>query len=260
MNDEYVRLTENVRGLEKSHASARDKRDIGLGTLGFHSLLQLNFMEFGGVESRRLNKEIYSTIRKYADESTQELAWKFGPCKVAKAAGENVYNCSLIMVAPNKTSSFISGAASLGIEPYFSNTFTKKLSKIQHEIKNPYLEKVLQDKGKSNTKVWRSISDNLGSVSHLDFLSQEEKNVFKTFNEISPKDIIDLASDRQLYIDMSQSLNLMNRPNYTMKDLNQIHMYAYEKGIKTLYYFYPQAHASMEKNGERWDACASCAD
>ena len=104
------------------------------------------------------------------------------------------------------------------------------------------------------------ISNSLGSVQNLDFLTKEEKDVFLTFSEISPKDIIDLAADRQVYIDMGQSLNLMNRPNYTTKDMHNIHMYAYEKGIKTLYYFYPQAHATIEQEGKRWDECVSCAD
>lgn len=266
MNDEYCYLSENEVGLEKAHASARDRRDIGLGTLGFHSLLQSKMLSFGGIGSRQLNKEIYSTIEKYSIEATEELADIFGPCKFAKLAGFNRRNCSLNMIAPNKSSSFFctimdtDAPASPGIEPYVSNSFSKKLAKIQYPFRNPYLTQILQELDKDVFSVWESISTNLGSVQHLDFLSDEIKEVFLTANEISPKDMIDLAADRQEYIDMGQSLNLWNRPNYTLKDLNQIHQYAFDKGIKTLYYFYPQAHATLERDGKQWNECISCAD
>lgn len=260
VNDEYVRLTENIKGLEKAHASARDKRDIGLGTLGFHDLLQSKNCAFGDVYSRTLNKKIYSTIQKYSKIATEELADRFGPCLFAKRAGLNVRNCSLNMIAPNKSTSFISGISSLGIEPLFSNIFTKSLAKIQYVFKNKNLEKLLESKGQNTNSIWDSISKNLGSVQHLSFLTKEEKDIYLTFNEISPKDIIDLAADRQEYIDMGQSLNLMNRPNYTLTDLHEIHKCAYQKGIKTLYYFYPQAHAIIEQDGKKWDSCISCAD
>lgn len=266
MNEEYVLLTKDQPGLERAHAAARDKKDIGLGTLGLHSLFQSKGMAFGSVESRLLNKEIYSTIQKYSIEASEELADLLGPCKFAKEVGMNRRNCSLNMIAPNKSTSFLNtiddkgNPCSLGIEPYFSNIFTKRLAKIQYTFKNPFLEKLLEEKGQNTFKVWEDISNNLGSVQHLDFLTKEEKDVFLTFGEISPKDIIDLAADRQVYIDMGQSLNLMNRPNYTNKDLFQIHKYAFDKGIKTLYYFYPQAHASLEKEGKSWDSCISCAD
>lgn len=266
VNDEYVRLSENQEGLEKAHAAARDKRDIGLGTLGLHSLFQSKDMAFGDMSSRMLNREIYSTMQKYSIEATEELADTFGPCEIAAHAGLNRYNCSLMMVAPNKSTSFFCTVdkkgrpASLGIEPYFSNMFVKRLAKIQYLFKNPYLEKILESRNKNTFEIWESISDNLGSVQHLDFLTDSEKNVFKTFVEISPKDIIDLASDRQTFIDMGQSLNLVNRPNYTKKDLHQIHKYAFDKGIKTLYYLYPAAHAAIERDGGAWDNCVACAD
>jgi len=260
MNEEYIYLGSQSSGLEKAVRSAREKRDIGIGALGLHSLLQSRMLVFGGLQSRHLNKEIFSFYNKYAIEASEELADLLGPAPLCEQAGVNRRNVSLMMLAPNKSTSFIHGAHSLGIEPYFSNYFTKKLAKIQVPFKNPYLKALLEYKGFDNFSVWKSIMDNLGSVSHLGFLTQHEKDVFKTFGEISPKDIIDLAADRQVYIDMSQSLNLMNRPNYTMKDLHQIHKYAYDRGIKTLYYFYPQAHASLEMNGEAWDACASCSD
>lgn len=260
LNEEYIHLTEGVPFLEKARKAAMDKRDIGLGTLGFHELLQQKNMAFGDIYSRKLNKEIYFTIRKYGEEITVEMAEKLGSPRLCKEAGLVRRNCSLMMIAPNKSTSFISGCTSLGIEPFFSNIFMKAIAKIQHVFKNKYLVKLLESKGKNTPEVWDIIMKNLGSVQTLDFLSQHEKDVFKTFPEISPKDIIDLASDRQEFIDMGQSLNLVIRPNYKLKDLHDMHLYAFEKGIKTLYYAYPQAHAALEQQGESWDTCLSCAD
>lgn len=260
LNEEYIRLTEGVPFLEKVRKAAMEKRDIGLGTLGFHELLQMKGYAFGDMYSRALNKEIYSTIRKYGEEVTEELGAKLGSPKYCEMAGMVRRNASLMMVAPNKSTSFISGATSLGIEPFMSNMFVKTLAKIQYVFKNIHLEALLEQKGENTRQVWESIEDNNGSVQHLEFLSQHEKDIFKTFAEISPKDIIDLASDRQVYIDMAQSINLVFRKNYTIKDLHEMHKYAFEKGIKTLYYAYPSAHASIERDGENWDACVSCAD
>lgn len=257
---EYINLSDGVQFLEKARRSAIEKRDIGLGTLGFHDLLQSKDFVFGGLESRRLNKEIYSTIRKVGEEYTKEIGEKLGSPAMCQEAGLTRRNVSLMMVAPNKTTSFIAGATSLGIEPFMSNYFVKSLAGIKDTLKNPNLVKLLESQGKNTDDVWDSILRNLGSVSHLDFLSKHQKDVYKTASEISPKDIIDLAADRQVYIDMAQSINLWNRPNYTLKDVYDIHKYAFSKGLKTLYYFYPQAHAAIEKRGEKWDTCASCSD
>ncbi len=257
---EFIRLTEGVPFMEKARRSAIEKRDIGLGTLGFHEYLQSQGASFGGLQSRRINKEIYSTIRKYADEYATEIGEKLGSPKLCQDAGMVRRNVSLMMIAPNKSTSFICGETSLGIEPFLSNYFVKSLAGIQATFKNKFLKKLLEEKEKDTIEVWDSILNNLGSVQHLDFLSEDEKSVFKTASEISPKDMIDLAADRQPYIDMGQSLNLWNRPNYTKKDIYDIHKYAFEKGIKTLYYYYSQAHAALEKSGEKWNVCESCAD
>lgn len=260
LNEEYITLTEGVPFLEKANRAAREKRDIGLGTLGFHDLLQSKELAYGDIGSRSLNKRIYSLIRSVGEDTTKELGERLGSPEICKKAGMVRRNASLMMVAPNKSTSFIAGATSLGIEAYMSNIFLKSLAKIQYVFKNPHLEKLLDSIGKNTLEVWDSIQDNNGSVQHLEFLSKEQKNVFKTFAEISPKDIIDLAADRQVFIDMGQSLNLILRKNYTMQDIADIHKYAFDKGIKTLYYAYPSAHAALEKDGEKWDACVSCAD
>lgn len=257
---EFIRLTENVPFMEKARRSAIEKRDIGLGTLGFHELLQSKGLAFGDLESRFLNKEIYSTIREVGEEYTKEIAIKNGSPKMCEEASLERRNVSLMMIAPNKSTSFICGNTSLGIEPFMSNYFVKSLAGIQSTFKNKYLGKTLDKYNKNNKEIWDSILNNLGSVQHLNFLTKKEKEIFRTASEISPKDMIDLASDRQKYIDMSQSLNLFNRPNYSIHDVYEIHKYAFNKEIKTLYYYYPQAHAALEKNGESWDSCVSCAD
>lgn len=257
---EYIRLTEGVAFLEKAHRSALEKRDIGLGTLGFHEYIQSKGLSFGNFRTRKINKEIYSTIRKYAEEATREIAEKLGSPKMCQEAGLVRRNVSLMMIAPNKSTSFICGNTSLGIEPFKSNYFIKALAGIQSVFKNKYLEALLEEKGFNTPETWKSIMNNLGSVQHLEFLTEDEKNIYKTASEISPKEMIDLAADRQEFIDMGQSLNLFNRPNYSIQDIYDLHMYAFDKGIKTLYYFYPQAHAAFEQNGEAWDTCESCAD
>lgn len=260
VNEEYIKLSEGVPFLEKANKSAREKRDIGLGALGLAELFQMKGYAYGDMYSRSLNSKIFSIIRHYGEETTRELGEKIGSPKYCEMAGMVRRNASLMMIAPNKSTSFISGATSGGFEPFMSNIFLKSLAKIQYVWKNKHLQKVLQLKGKDSVEVWDSIQDNNGSVAHLDFLTERQKDIFKTFSEISPKDIIDLTADRQVHIDMGQSLNLMFRKNYTMKDIYDIHKYAWDKGIKTLYYAYSSAHAALEKDGENWDSCVSCAD
>lgn len=260
VNQEYIKLSEGVPFLEKAHKSAKEKADVGLGALGLAELFQMKGYAYGDMYSRALNKEIFKTIREIGEEVTYDLGERLGSPKYCEMAGMVRRNASLMMIAPNKSTSFISGATSGGFEPFMSNIFLKSLAKIQYVWKNKHLEEVLKSKEKNTVEIWGSIQDNNGSVQHLDFLTEREKDVFKTFSEISPKDIIDLTADRQLYIDMGQSLNLMFRKNYTMKDIYDIHKYAWDKGIKTLYYAYSSAHAALEKEGESWDTCVSCSD
>jgi ribonucleoside-diphosphate reductase alpha chain len=257
---EFIKLTDGVPFMEKARRSAIEKRDIGLGTLGFHEYLQMNDCAFGDINSRCINYEIYSTIQQYANEYAYEYGLKLGSPKMCEDANLIRRNVSLMTIAPNKSTSFLMDETSLGIEPFFSNYFVKSLAGIETTFKNKSLKKLLQQKGEDTQEVWDSILKNLGSVQHLDFLTKHEKAVYKTAVEISPKDMLDLAAERQPFIDMSQSLNLWNRPNYSKQDIYDIHKYAFDRGIKTLYYFFPQGHASIEKSGERWDFCESCAD
>ncbi|AGO47714.1 ribonucleoside-diphosphate reductase alpha subunit [Cellulophaga phage phi4:1] len=256
---EYIKDTEGVPFLEKARRSAIEKRDIGLGVLGFHDLLQSKGYAVGDMYSRSLNKAIFSRIRKLGEEVTKEMALKLGSPKMCEEAGLIRRNVSLMMVAPNKSTAFFMDTTE-GCGLRLSNYFISALAGIQVVEKNKILMNLLEEKGKNTPEIWESILTNLGSVKHLDFLDDREKSIFKTASEVSPKDILDLAADRQEFIDMAQSINLYNRPNYSLQDIYNIHMYAFDKGIKTLYYFYPQAHAALEQEGENWDACEGCAD
>lgn len=260
INEDYIQNTKNVPGLEKARRSAMEKRDVGFSVLGFHDLLQKKGFALGDMHSRALNKDIFSRISKVGYAISGYMGYKLGSPDMIRGKFECKRNVSLMMIAPHKSTSAIAGMTSGGIEPFKSNYYVRKLAKIEHEFKNPHLEKLLQEKDKNTFEIWQSIMENQGSVQHLDFLSDKEKDVFKTFSEISPKDIIDLASDRQKYIDMGQSLNLVFRQNYTMKDIYEIHKYAFEKEIKTLYYAYPDSHAAIGKDGDAWDSCTMCAD
>lgn len=255
-----IELTEGVPFMEKARRSAIEKRDIGLGTLGFHEYIQSKNLAFGSIGARALNKEIYKSIQDVGLEYAEEIGEKLGSPKMCQDAGLVRRNVSLNTIAPNKSTAFICGNTSGGIEPLLSNYYVKELAGIQVTYKNPRLKSIMEARGHDTPEVWADILKNLGSVSHVDFLTDEEKSVYKSSDEISPKDIIDLASDRQPYVDMSQSVNLRNRPNYTLKDMYDITKYAWGKGVKTLYYLFPQIHSSLEKNGEDWDACESCAD
>ena len=257
---DYIDNSKGVKGLEKARRSAVEKRDVGLGALGFHDLLQRKGLSMGSLQTKALNVEIFRTMSEVCRKTSEDLAYRLGVPKLCQQAGVNLRNVSHMAVAPNKSTAFNCGVTTGGIEPFKSNAHTKRLAKIEYEFENPNLAVVLDKYGKNDRQTWDSIKQNLGSVQHLDFLTDNERDVFKTFSEISPKTIIDLASDRQKYIDMSQSLNLVCRPNYSMKDIYQIHKYAYEKEIKTLYYMYPASHAALDSNGEDWDVCESCAD
>src|SRR5690606_15174405 len=217
--EEYIKLTEGVPFLDRARKSAMDKRDIGLGTMGFHTYLQSKGFAFGDIGSRIINKEIFSTLREVGEEYTKEIGEKLGSPALCEEAGMVRRNVSLMAIAPNKSSAMFAGNVSGGIEPYISNYFVNDLAGVHSVFKNPYLEKVLEQYQKNTEDVWNSISKNSGSVQHLDFLSKEHKDMFRTANEISPKDMIDLASDRQKYIDMAQSFNLFGRPSYTTQDI-----------------------------------------
>lgn len=252
--EEYIQKGKKLKGLEKAVKFSEEHRTVGLGVLGFHSYLQKNNIVFGSLESYRENNKIFSYIRKESDRASRWMAENWGEPLYVKGLGFR--NDSRIAIAPTKSTSFIMGGYSPGIEPIKSNFHEKTLAKIQVEYKNPELVKLLQSIDKDTDKVWRSILENNGSVQKLEFLTDHDKEVFKTFSEISQLDVIKLAAQRQKYIDQSQSLNLMIHPKTSPKDLNKLMLTAYEEGIKTLYYQY-SINAAQEFNRQLLE-CSAC--
>ena len=220
--------------MQRAHKFAKEHRALGLGVLGWHSFLQENNIPFESAEASVLNNEIFSLIKEKAYKASAEMAKEYGEPEVLKGYGRR--NTTLLAIAPTTSSAFILGQVSQGIEPLMSNIFVKDVDKMKVTLKNPILENLLEEKGQNTSDVWSSIRDNDGSVQHLDFLTGHEKKVFRTFSEIEQKTIIEQASDRQKYIDQAQSLNIMIDPAISAKDLNSLYLYAWEKGIKTLYY------------------------
>ncbi len=232
---EFIRKAKNIRFMERAVRFATRHRALGIGWLGWHSYLQSKMIPFESMEAKRLNVEIAKNIQKKAGFASFELARDFGS-PAAITNGCMARNTTLQAIAPTKSSSFILGQVSEGIEPIRSNYYVRDLQKGKFTIKNPYLESLLRDKNKDTDDIWSSILKRGGSVQHLEFLDQSEKDVFKTFSEISPKEVIIQASQRQKYIDQGQSINLMIHPSIPAKDVNKLVIEAWELGIKSLYY------------------------
>lgn len=231
---EFINKTDGVKFMEAPRKFAINQRALGVGVLGWHSLLQSKMISFESMDAKLLNSEIWRSIRERADNATSELANLFGEPPMLE--GYNRRNSTTLAVAPTTSSSFILGQASPSIEPLNSNYFVKDLAKGKFTFKNPYLEKLLKEKGKNDQETWKSILVKGGSVQHFDFLTQEEKDTFKTFGEISQKEIVIQAAQRQKFIDQGQSLNLMIPPNTKPKSVNELMIFAWEQGIKGLYY------------------------
>jgi ribonucleoside-diphosphate reductase alpha chain len=231
---EFINKTEGVPFMEAPRKFAIRHRALGVGVLGWHSLLQKKMIPFEGMEAQFLNMDIWKFIRERADAATTELAGLYGEPEVCKGYGRR--NTTTLAIAPTTSSSFILGQVSPSIEPLNSNYFVKDLAKGKFTYRNPYLAELLKTKQRDNTEVWKDILVHGGSVQHLDFLTPEEKAVFKTFGEISQKEIVTQAVQRQRYIDQGQSLNLMIGPKVKPKEVNELMIYAWENGIKSLYY------------------------
>lgn len=254
ITDDYIEKAKNLHGHQKSVKFAEEHRAIGVGVMGLATYFQKKGVSFGGVQSQAYNKIIFKHLREESDRASKWMANKWGEPKYLKGYGDR--NTSRLAIAPTKSSSAIMGFISQGIEPYKNNYHVKDLAKIMIDWKNPQLENLLESKGINKEDVWDSILENGGSVQHLSELTQEEKDVFRTFTEISQKDIIKLASDRQKYIDQSQSLNIIIPIGTKAKDILKLTVEAWKSGLKTLYYQY-NVNASREKTREIL-TCSSC--
>ena len=239
--------------MERAYNFAKANRALGLGVLGYHSLLQAKGLAYESIEAGKLNLEVFKSIREHADKASAEMAKDYGEPELLKGYGRR--HTTLLAVAPTTSSAFILGQVSQGIEPVWSNCYVKDVAKLKVTIKNPFLEKLLEEKGQNKKDVWNSIRDNDGSVQHLEFLTDEEKEVYRTFAELDQSVIIDRAAVRQKYIDQGQSLNIMVPPSVPPKEINAIYMQAWKQGVKALYY---QHSMNAAQELTRQKICVAC--
>ena len=225
--------------LERAQFSALRERSLGLGAMGFHAYLQKNGIPFESPIASAINYEIFDSIKSQAQNTTEELAVERGACPDDDSC--SVRNAHLLAIAPNASSSIICGNTSPSIEPYRANAYTQKTKSGSYLQKNKFLETVLETYGQNNDNTWKSIVTNKGSVQHLEFLSEEEREVFKTAVEINQSWVIEHASQRQPFICQSQSVNLFFPPDVNKGELHNVHMLAWAKNMKTLYYLRSEA-------------------
>ena len=256
-NDDFipdlVRMLDNVieffvnnapDQLSRASYSAMRERSLGLGAMGFHAYLQRHSIPFESAMAKGRNLQMFGRIKGEAVRATRQLAEERGECPDGEGYG--VRNAHLLAIAPNASSSIICGNTSPSIEPYRANAFTQKTKSGSSLLKNEYLEDTLQDLGYDTDDVWKSILTNGGSVQHLDFLDQWTKDVFKTAVEIDQRWVIEMAGDRQEFICQSQSLNVFFPANISKQELHAVHMMAWKRGVKTLYYLRSEAMKRAE--------------
>ncbi len=216
--------------------SAMRERSVGLGVMGLHSFFQQKNIPFGSVMSKVWNQKIFKHIHEKTNEASIKLAKERGACPDAEEYGINERFSNKTAIAPTASISIICGGASPGIEPIAANSYTHKTLSGSYNVRNKYLKKILQKYGKDNDEVWSSITTNQGSVSHLNFLTESEKDTFKTAFEIDQRWIVELGADRTPNISQAQSINIFVPADIHKKELHQIHFQAWKKGLKSLYY------------------------
>ena len=239
--------------MQRAYNFAKENRALGLGVLGWHSYLQSKMLSFDSQEAFDLNSTIFKHIKVASYRASSELAKFFGEPKTLKGYGRR--NTTLNAIAPTTSSAFILGQVSQGIEPIWSNIYVKDIAKVKTTIKNPFLVNLLEEKNKNTPDVWRNIRDHDGSVQQLDFLTDQEKDVFKTYSEIDQMNIIYQASNRQNHIDQGQSVNLMIHPDMSAKEINKLYVTAWKLGLKSLYYQHSMNAAQKFKQNKE---CSSC--
>lgn len=247
--NEFITKARTLPGMKRAYNFAKEHRAIGLGVLGYHSLFQSKLIEFESLQAKSLNENIFMTIKERSNKASRSLCLQKG----YECLRPGFANTTLLAIAPTKSSSFIHGAVSMGIEPIKSNYFIKDLAKSKTIYQNPFLKEELEKYGLDTTETWESILRKDGSVQHLDFPT---KAVFKSFVEITPKELVLQAAQRQKYIDQAQSLNLMIDPSIPAKDINQLYLYAWKEGVKTLYYQFSESSAQSFSRSIL--DCASC--
>lgn len=231
---EFVDRAAGIPHLRRARTFAQRHRALGIGVLGWHSYLQAERIPFGSVMASAVNRQVFATIREAAYAASAELARRYGEPEVLEGYGRR--NATLLAVAPTTSSSFILGQVSPSIEPLRSNYHVRELAKSSTTFRNPVLREVLAERDLDTPAVWRSILEHDGSVQHLDRLGRDERELFRTFGEISQLDVVVQAAQRQPHIDQGQSLNLIVHPDTPPKDLNALVLEAWRRGVKSLYY------------------------
>ena len=236
---DFIKKVKDIPSMYKTYNFAKRHRALGLGVMGWHSLLQQKMIPFESFEAQQLNTSIFKYLKENSYKASIEIGDKYGYAPIfdeVETSDIKRRNTTLLALAPTTSSSSILGQVSPSVEPYASNYFVVGLAKGSFTRKNLQLENLLINKNKNTEDVWKSIIQNQGSVQHLDFLTDREKEVFKTFQEISPFTIIQQASARQYFIDQGQSINLKIPNAMSIRDVNKVHMEAWKLGLKGLYY------------------------
>ena len=251
---DLIRMLDNVLtyfienapdSLHRARFSAWRERSIGLGAMGFHAYLQRHNIPFESAIAKSRNMQMFRRIKDEAVRATKDLAISRGECP--DSSGNGVRNSHLLAIAPNASSSIICGNTSPSIEPYRANAFVQKTKTGSSLLKNEYLENTLDDIGMNTDEVWKSIITNNGSVQHLEFLDDYTKDVFKTAVEIDQRWVVEFAADRQEFICQSQSLNLFFPADVSKQELHALHMMAWKRKVKTLYYLRSEAIKRADK-------------
>jgi len=229
-------IEKNVSGMEKAVYSASQERSIGVGIMGFHSYLQKMNIPFDCALAKSYNISISKHIKEKCDAATEKLAYEKGPCPDAARFGVMRRNSNVTAVAPTASVSIIAGTVSPSGEPYVMNAFTQKTLSGSFLVKNKELEKLLISKNKNSDAIWSDIITHEGSVQHLEFLTKDEKDVFKTAFEIDQRWVIEHPADRQKYVDQAISTNIFLPADVNKEYLNELHIIAWQKGLKSLYY------------------------
>lgn len=253
---EYIKKTKSMKGMEASRRSAIKGRAIGIGVLGWHTMLQERSIPFDSFDSMQLNAQIFKSIHTKANEETEILAKELGEPEWCK--GFNRRNTHLIAIAPTVSNSTISGGYSAGIEPISANILAQKSAKGTFIRKNIVLEKLLESKNQNTPEIWKSINEQNGSVQHLKCLTEKEKEIFLTAREINQHTIVKLAIQRQRWVDQAQSINLFFAMNSSPKYIHDVHMLAWKNGLKTLYYLRSDGVIKSDLASRSEDDCKAC--
>lgn len=251
---EFIEKAKEIKGIEDAVRFAEKSRAVGLGVLGLHTHLQSKMIPLESIQARSINKIIFKKIHEQTLIATKKLAEEYGEPEWLKDTGRR--NLTLEAIAPTRSNSKLCGGISQGIEPVDANIYVDNDAKGSHVRKNDLLQKLLRSIGKDSAETWNSINAAKGSVQHLDFLTDEQKQVFKTFREINQMELVQQAADRQKYIEQGQSLNLAFAYDAPAKWVNQVHIKAWELGLKSLYYY--RSQSVLNASNDLYQECISC--